>query len=939
MNNSQLLTSPQNSNPGYLLPVLRRQSRYWTPLLLSWLKSGGNENEPIDNENNALDLPLTAKQRRQRQNKNAASNASQEVQIEALRALYALTEWTKHGGGYGSSYGSSDSNGGNGFDQHDNHNLASGYCSPHTPISTSSQRLLLRHSDAVPMIVSLMSSKDAAVREQAVWMLGSLASSGLGGGSLPPSTPAGEAAREMTNMFKENGGGGLDGSVSVAVPTAAAAPSTDLAESDDPPSSKGSKKDSVSARDVIFAAGAFEPLLICLADHPLDISLHRVGAWCLSSLVEGRYTTSSTSSSNNDGGSGGVSSPSSSARKQPSEEIDVLTLLPTMRRLLYIDDAEVLTFTCWTLSHLCDGPSYHIAAVIYSDAGLVGGGGIMGQRKMTPANGLVPRLVELLLHPSPKVAKPALRTIGNIVCADCTDQQQQQDNHLNGRLSFPVVDFTEIILECDAVPCLRRLVGHHNREIQKEACWTLSNIAAGTASQIQAVIDSGAIRPLVDLVNNDLTDKEVRSEACWVVLNATSCGNDTQISILIEEGCVSVLGVLLTEPNMVMMALEGIERVLQTEEARDSEDLYHASEQELGQRPTIMKCASLIKTVVAGGSPHGNASSAVSKRARRIWDHHFVSCALCHNNYSRCRLRDSHFCNECKCHVCSKCDCRVYHLSYQEELWKEDEEKDKERGKAKKSKKAKKKQKAKERQQKLAEKKAAQEQQPPQHQLQPPPKPATPLKQGGRALSSAAASPGEEKGSPSSETTKFKNNQCTFVGEPSKPSSRNGGANKQCILVGEPSELSSRKGGASEEANIDKGKPTTTHHSAGRNKSTSTSPSRDTIESGETTADSLLGSGGAETSEANSTLGSGGESNNGAQPPIDLVQYLQQTGSIIALAKLLDSLYDEEYEDDDVEQKGKNVDRGGDQRQQQQQRQNQKKRGVRDLAHSVLTTQ
>ena len=37
---------------------------------------------------------------------------------------------------------------------------------------------------------------------------------------------------------------------------------------------------------------------------------------------------------------------------------------------------------------------------------------------------------------------------------------------------------------------------------------------------------------------------------------------------------------------------------------------------------------------------------------------------------------------------------------------------------------------------------------------------------------------------------------------------------------------------------------------------------------------------------------------NYGQPPIDLVLYLQQTGSIIALAKLLDSLYDSEYEDE-----------------------------------------
>jgi importin subunit alpha-1 len=113
-------------------------------------------------------------------------------------------------------------------------------------------------------------------------------------------------------------------------------------------------------------------------------------------------------------------------------------------------------------------------------------------------------------------------------------------------------------------------VTHNNREIQKEACWTLSNIAAGTVDQIQSVIDSGAIAPLVKLVSDKKTDQEVRSEACWVVLNATSCGSDSQIEVLVKEGCVSVLGVLLSEPSMVMMALEGLERVLQVEETRET---------------------------------------------------------------------------------------------------------------------------------------------------------------------------------------------------------------------------------------------------------------------------------------------------------------------------------------------------------------------------------
>ena len=69
----------------------------------------------------------------------------------------------------------------------------------------------------------------------------------------------------------------------------------------------------------------------------------------------------------------------------------------------------------------------------------------------------------------------------------------------------------------------------------------LTEKASGSASQIQAVIDSGAIRPHVDLVNNDLTDTEMRREercCASVVSNTTGCGDDTQISILIEQGCV-----------------------------------------------------------------------------------------------------------------------------------------------------------------------------------------------------------------------------------------------------------------------------------------------------------------------------------------------------------------------------------------------------------------
>ena len=63
---------------------------------------------------------------------------------------------------------------------------------------------------------------------------------------------------------------------------------------------------------------------------------------------------------------------------------------------------------------------------------------------------------------------PALRTVGNIVTGN--DQQ------------------TQAIINCGALLCLLHLLNtSHKKSIKKEACWTISNITAGTKEQIQAV--------------------------------------------------------------------------------------------------------------------------------------------------------------------------------------------------------------------------------------------------------------------------------------------------------------------------------------------------------------------------------------------------------------------------------------------------------------------
>lgn len=81
-------------------------------------------------------------------------------------------------------------------------------------------------------------------------------------------------------------------------------------------------------------------------------------------------------------------------------------------------------------------------------------------------------LVALCRHQSPSVLVPALRTVGNIVTGD--DMQ------------------TQIIINCGALPCLLNLLTtSHKKSIKKEACWTISNITAGTKEQIQVGGRSG----------------------------------------------------------------------------------------------------------------------------------------------------------------------------------------------------------------------------------------------------------------------------------------------------------------------------------------------------------------------------------------------------------------------------------------------------------------
>ncbi|CAJ2628786.1 importin subunit alpha-1-like protein [Trifolium pratense] len=258
--------------------------------------------------------------------------------------------------------------------------------------------------------------------------------------------------------------------------------------------------DSPRCRDLVLGHGALVPLLAQLNEHA-KLSMLRNATWTLSNFCRGK----------------------------PQPPFDqVKPALPALAGLIHSNDEEVLTDACWALSYLSDGTNDKIQAVIEA--------------------GVCPRLVELLLHPSPSVLIPALRTVGNIVTGD--DQQ------------------TQVIINHQSLPCLFNLLtNNYKKSIKKEACWTISNITAGNKQQIQAVIEGNIFGPLVNLLQN--AEFDIKKEAAWAISNATSGGSHEQIKYLVSQGCIKPLCDLLIcpDPRIVTVCLEGLENILKVGEA------------------------------------------------------------------------------------------------------------------------------------------------------------------------------------------------------------------------------------------------------------------------------------------------------------------------------------------------------------------------------------
>ncbi|KAI9905401.1 hypothetical protein PsorP6_013823 [Peronosclerospora sorghi] len=230
----------------------------------------------------------------------------------------------------------------------------------------------------------------------------------------------------------------------------------------------------------------------------------------------------------------------------PIQEVVSLGVVPILADFLKQHKRPEVQFdAAWALTNITSGTTAHTEVVIKC--------------------GVIELLCELLLSPNEDVCGQAVWALGNIA----GDSTRFRDLVLNAGAMMPLLAVLrrysrvvsilrtatwtlsnlcrgkpspEFALVSPALTLFPHLIHSPDTEVLTDACWALSSLSDGTTETIQAIIDSGVCRPVVDLLDHSLAS--IKSRALHIIGNMLT-GNAQQTQYMLDLGIIPRLAPLL----------------------------------------------------------------------------------------------------------------------------------------------------------------------------------------------------------------------------------------------------------------------------------------------------------------------------------------------------------------------------------------------------------
>ena len=271
--------------------------------------------------------------------------------------------------------------------------------------------------------------------------------------------------------------------------------------------------DSVEDRDQLLAQGAVDALVKASEVDGFftkDREMLRTTAWATANLCRG---------------------------KPAPKMAQVQGLIPVLKTMINGSDHVAIADACYGLSYLCAGSDENISNVLNHG---------VAQRLVDLFDVTVKKengdhtaddrakemgLEELSEKGLDHVLVPVLRTIGNIISAE-----------------DPAI--VDVVLNIGAIEPLKTLAFkmiNKKTSIRKEACWTLSNITAGTTEQVQMAIDSGIFGHDMNQLLEDTDDNHfvLQKETMYIIENLSASSTVEQMKEVYASGVVPSICQLL----------------------------------------------------------------------------------------------------------------------------------------------------------------------------------------------------------------------------------------------------------------------------------------------------------------------------------------------------------------------------------------------------------